>query len=77
MVPTLSGADLARADLFRATLVGADLSGATLSGADLPWANLSKALGLAQEQLDAACGNDETKLPEGLTIKPCEPNATP
>ena len=37
-------------------LAGADLSGAT---------------GLTQKQLDQACGDKETKLPEGLTIKPC------
>jgi type II secretory pathway pseudopilin PulG len=68
----LSGANLARADLSEATLSGANLTGAALTGA-----NLSEVLGLAQEQLDVACGNDETKLPKGLTIKPCEPNATP
>ena len=71
---------------FHITLTGADLSGADLSGvnlfeanlsrADLSGANLSGARNLLQEQLDAACGDDETKLPEGLTIKPCEPNAT-
>jgi hypothetical protein len=22
-------------------------------------------------QLDEACGNEQTKLPEGLTLKPC------
>ncbi len=89
---TLSGANLARADLSEATLTGADLSGADLSEANLFGANLSRAdlsganlsgadlfgaKNLTQEQLDTACGDDDTKLPEGLTIKPCEPNATP
>ena len=32
---------------------------------------ISLAKDLIQEQLDNACGDDETKLPEGLTIKPC------
>jgi hypothetical protein len=39
---------------------------ANLSGADL-----SGALNLAPGQLDQACGNSNTKLPEGLTIKRC------
>jgi Pentapeptide repeats (8 copies) len=77
----LSGADLVEANLVGAQLVkvnlsgarpvGADLSGADLSAADLSgaWlagANLSGALGLSQTQLDAARGDAETRLPEGL-----------
>jgi hypothetical protein len=64
----LSGADLSGADLSGATKVevyGAVLSGANLSGANLSGANLSGAK-LSQTQLDAACGDANTKPPEGL-----------
>ena len=29
-------------------------------------------MGLTQEQLDPACGDDKTELPEALTIKLCQ-----
>jgi hypothetical protein len=72
----LSGADLKGAIFDRADLIGADLSGADLNGADLSGANLSGAnltdvVGLTQEQLDRACGNASTKLPDGLTMSSC------
>jgi uncharacterized protein YjbI with pentapeptide repeats len=57
----LSGADLS----------GANLSGADLSRADLSGVDLSGARELTQTQLDEACGDGNTKLPEGFTIKPC------
>ena len=70
----LSGADLHSANLCGAHLLignlsGADLSGVDLSGVDLSIAylgsaDLSSAKGLTQTQLDKACGNEETKLPE-------------
>jgi hypothetical protein len=62
----LSDANLSRADLWLAKLSNAKLSNADLSGA-----NLSRAVGLTQTQLNDACGNADTKLPEGLTIKQC------
>ncbi len=43
-------------------------------GADLPGADLTEAKGLTREQLDEACGDDETKLPDYLAdyqMKPC------
>jgi Pentapeptide repeats (8 copies) len=68
----LIGADLVGADLSRARLFGANLSRADLR-ADLTRADLSRDLtdakNLTQEQLDQACGNADTKLPEGLTLK--------
>jgi uncharacterized protein YjbI with pentapeptide repeats len=77
----LSRADLSDAKLSDAKLIGADLSDADLGGAtldraqlgnaDLTGANLSDATDLTQTQLDVACGNANTKLPEGLTLKPC------
>jgi uncharacterized protein YjbI with pentapeptide repeats len=77
--PDLQDANLYGADLSGANLYGANLYGANLSGANLSGANLSDAefIGgafrtkLTQTQLDKACGNTQTTLPEGFTLKPC------
>ena len=68
----LFGANLFGASLFGADLIGADLSYANLSGANLMATDLTAALNLTQGQLDTACGNAETKLPEGFKLKDCE-----
>jgi uncharacterized protein YjbI with pentapeptide repeats len=47
----------------------ANLSGVDFSLANLSGANLTGSKNLTQEQLDKACGNADTKLPEGLTLK--------
>ncbi len=81
----LSGANLRGANLhgaypIRADLSGANLSGVDLSGANLSGANLSGAKDLIQTQLNEACGNNETELPEGLDLtllKPCPPITIP
>src|SRR5262249_8018508 len=57
----LIGADLRRADLRIADLSGADLRGANLAGADL-----AGALFVTQSQIDAADGDDSTRLSETL-----------
>ena len=62
----LSGAYLMFANLSSADLKEADLTGANLSGA-----NLISARGLTQTQLSLACGRADTKLPDGIAIKPC------
>lgn len=82
----LSGAELISANLTGATLINANLSNVNLNGANLrdaklnnaklDNADLSDALNLTQSQLDAstsppACGAN-TKLPNGLKIKPCD-----
>jgi uncharacterized protein YjbI with pentapeptide repeats len=72
----LNGANLSRANLWSTNLSGALLNGANLSraylnGANLSRAYLNRALNLTQPQLDDACGSTDTKLPEGLTLKPC------
>lgn len=69
----LRGADLTGASLRGATLIGADLSGARLRladvtgadlrDADLSGADLAESLFLTQSQLDAARGDDATRLP--------------
>ena len=66
--------DLSNANLSRATLTNANLTNANLSGADLSSADLSNAKNLTQMQVDEACGDANTKLPEGLTLKPCPPS---
>jgi hypothetical protein len=67
----LNGAVLLLANLNGANLNAANLNGANLSDANLEGANLEHARNLTQTQLDEACGNVYTKLPEGLTLKPC------
>jgi uncharacterized protein YjbI with pentapeptide repeats len=70
----LSGADLSSANLSDASLrvmvdhrrgmvrrLVANLSGANLSGVDQ----------LTQGQLGGACGDEDTQLPQGLTIRTC------
>lgn len=72
----LSGAWLTEANLIGAVMAGTNLSGAHLGRADLSGAvligtNLSGAIGVSQDQMNKACGDADTKLPPGLTIKPC------
>ncbi len=86
----LSGANLRGANLIGTNLsvaypIGADLTGANLRDADLTGATLSRAnlrgaKNLIQTQLNEACGNNETDLPEGLDpklLKPCPPITIP
>jgi uncharacterized protein YjbI with pentapeptide repeats len=78
----LRDADLSAADTWLGELLGrgfihADLRGAKLIGADLSGAKLGNALHVTQAQLHGACGDNETQLPEGLTIWPCPVAAPP
>ncbi len=57
----LIAADLREADLRGADLIGADLRDAQLNDADL-----SEALFLTQPQINAAIGNERTRLPDHL-----------
>lgn len=73
--------DFTDANLSDATLVGSWFGGAVLTGANLKGANLSgsylfTAHGLTQAQLNAACGDESTQLPDGLKIPLC-PGAEP
>ena len=61
-----SYSNLARADLRGLSLEGADLAGAYLFLTRIDGADMSKAAGLKQEQIDLACGTAETRLPPGL-----------
>jgi uncharacterized protein YjbI with pentapeptide repeats len=68
---TFRGTDLSGANLAHATLNGADLSGAILTITSIKGTDLTKARGLTQQQLDAACGDANTKAPAGLTVHVC------
>jgi len=75
----LTGADFTDANLEGATLVGAYLGGARMSGAALDGANfsgaeLADAIGLSQSQLNTACGDATTTLPQEMTIPACGNN---
>ncbi|MGL5863260.1 MAG: pentapeptide repeat-containing protein [Phycicoccus sp.] len=64
---TLRGALVIEADLRDADLRRADLLGADLRGADLRGADLRDALFLTQSQLNAAKGDERTRLPHAVT----------
>jgi hypothetical protein len=63
---TFRDADLTDAGFRYAFLRGVDFRGAKLSGADF-----TRAFGLSNEQLALACGDEKTKLPDGLKIPMC------
>jgi uncharacterized protein YjbI with pentapeptide repeats len=78
----LQGADFERAQLQRADflnaqlqnaffrsaqLQGADFERAKLGGAQLQGVNFREVKNLTQDQIDLACTDENTKLPEGLT----------
>lgn len=65
------GADLTGANLGHSNLTGADLTDAKMDITSLKGTDLSHARGLTQAQLDEACSDAETKVPTGLTAKPC------
>ncbi|MFL5258545.1 MAG: pentapeptide repeat-containing protein, partial [Hyphomicrobiales bacterium] len=66
----------------RTVFTGARLAGASFKRAFLSWArfegaDLGAAKDIAQAQLDLACGDQNTKLPAGLTAPktwPCAPD---
>lgn len=71
-----SSASFAGANLTNSTWVGAYLQGAnfrraTLTGANLSGAEMDRAVGLTQSQLNSACGDEATTLPTGLRIPAC------
>lgn len=68
---TFRGTDLSGANLAHAKLDGADLTGARMTITSIKGTDLTRAKGLTQSQLDAACGDTETKVPAGLAAKTC------
>src|SRR3546814_10947517 len=72
----LSGAEIARAVFAGASLAGSDMTGAYTYLARFEATDLSGVKGLTQDPLDAACGDDATRLPADLTPPgawPCGP----
>jgi len=78
----LAGAELIATQLRWANFGDADLRGVDFGGsglfgtlfirANMSGAKLFNVTELTQRQLDAACGDDRTLLPEGFRIEPCE-----
>jgi uncharacterized protein YjbI with pentapeptide repeats len=68
---TFRGTDLSGANLAHANLDGADMTGAVTTITSFKGTDLTRAKGLTQAQLDAACGDAETKLPAGLAVHTC------
>lgn len=76
-----SGANVANSDFTRATLdralflnavlLDSHFERASLIDTDFSGADLSTATGLTQKQLDEACGDGMTRLPDGLTLMTC------
>lgn len=70
----LSGVNFSLANLSRADLTGATTEGALnfdkafMFRTRIEGLDLSSAKGLQQAQLDLACGDDSTKLPDGLAV---------
>lgn len=71
-----TGASFKKANMAKATLVGgsfhsADFTGANLTEANLSGAEMARAKGLTQAQLNTACGDASTQLPSGLKVPHC------
>lgn len=71
----LTEANLSGVNATRASFTGANLTGATLEGAVLKGADLSGAIGLTAEALASACGDEDTRLPAGLSVGVCPARA--
>ncbi len=69
----LTGADLARANLVNARLNGTRLAQARMFRTRFEGVDLSRSVGLLTAQLEIACGDSRTRLPEGLKA----PNSWP
>lgn len=68
---SFAGADLTHASFVGTFLDGANLRGARLVGTNFSGAELGRAVGLTQGQLNQACGDEATILPRGLSIPHC------
>jgi uncharacterized protein YjbI with pentapeptide repeats len=68
---SFAGANLTNASFVGTYLEGANFRGATLSGVNFSGAEMDRAVGLTQGQLNEACGDEATTLPRGLRIHSC------
>jgi len=69
---TMVNADARGADFRRAIFSAANVTRMNIEGADISGADLSTAAGLTQRQLDTACGDRRTRLPDGLRVRRCD-----
>lgn len=69
---SFAGSNMTNASFVGAYLEGANLRGANLSGVNFSGAEMGRAVGLSQRQLDGACGDQATTLPAGLRLRPCD-----
>lgn len=72
----LKNSDFTEANFNKAIFIKTKFGDAILEEASFKGANFSSAIltdvqGLTQEQLSLACGNQETQLPQGLSIQKC------
>lgn len=65
-------ANFDKAKIRKAIITDTHLERASFTGTDLSGTDLASVTGLEQAQLDAACGDAQTKLPAGLIIRSCE-----
>jgi uncharacterized protein YjbI with pentapeptide repeats len=68
---TFRGTDLSGANLAHADLDGADMTDAVMTITSIKGTDLTRVKGLTQKQLDAACGDAQTKAPAGLAVHSC------
>jgi uncharacterized protein YjbI with pentapeptide repeats len=68
---SFAGANLTNASFVGTYLEGANFRGANLSGVNFSGAEMDRAIGLTQAQLNEACGDDSTTLPRGLRLRSC------
>ncbi|MEJ0066061.1 MAG: pentapeptide repeat-containing protein [Caulobacteraceae bacterium] len=68
---SFAGANMTNASFVGTYLQGADFRGANLSGVNFSGAEMDRAVGLTQTQLNQACGDASTTLPRGLRLRSC------
>jgi uncharacterized protein YjbI with pentapeptide repeats len=66
-----AGANMTNASFVGTYLEGANFRGAHLTGVNFSGAEMDRAVGLTQAQLEGACGDSTTTLPRGLRIHTC------
>ncbi len=69
----LANVSFSRSDLSYATFIDVDLAGVSFDEVDLSHADLSRAKNVTLALLQGACGNGETRLPPGASVKACRP----
>jgi uncharacterized protein YjbI with pentapeptide repeats len=67
----LTRTDARGANFAHADFTGADVSDVNFEGANVAGADLRRARGLTQAQLDDACGDAQTRAPAGLRVRVC------